>query len=65
MKKFFKAVAILSLSLSAASFAAVALFLMVPTDSEINIKTLEATIDFISFYDRHNDPVHGGNTGRR
>lgn len=53
MKRFFKGVFIAFLLIFTFSFAAAALFLMIPSNSELNKELLVNTSDFLTFYDRH------------
>ena len=41
---------------------AIALFFLIPTKMELNLKSLENTSDFISFYDTHNNLITTSNT---
>ena len=57
MKKIFKALFSLVFALTAIFAAAFALFLIIPTDSELNLKSLDTICDYTTFYDRHNDVI--------
>ena len=55
MKIFFKRFAVAFFLIFAIVFLACGLFLIIPTNSELNVKSLDLTSDFTTFYDRHNN----------
>ena len=62
MKRFFKGVLIAFLAVFAVLFTAAALFLIIPTKSELHKELLVNTSDFTTFYDRHDCVFASTNT---
>ena len=57
MKKLFKTSFLIILAFAIIVCLAIGLFFLIPTKTELNVKTLENTISFTSFYDRHNNEM--------
>ena len=62
MKKIFKAFIWAILTVTTVFSVSVFVFLVIPTKTELNVKSLENTNDFTTFYDRHNNVITTSST---